>query len=382
MYYSGIFLVAALLFSCMDYDYYNENISEYTSKPILMSLDISSGTLTPEFNSKITKYSLSIESSIDEITLYPVPQLEKSDFYFYLGEVPIGQKNECRSLPLQYGDNLVKVKIIGVNKRINEYTLTVNRFNPSVFGNVLIKDTDDLKLLYKKSIIDGDLTIDSVNSLDMLNLEALNFLTIIRGDLNIINNKYLEDTYGFKNLAVIEGDFNIINNEKLKTVSGFDSLHSIEGDINISYNGILESLDDLNSLIKSFNGNITINTNAQLISINCFQNFYGNIMDVKISGNTNLTEINSFQNILQINSLIISNNLNINRIEMRALVNINNDLTISLNNNLTSLNFPNLETVQGLFTIRNNSKLLTSIAYDLCSQVNYDSEYVIEENKL
>ncbi len=96
------------------------------------------------------------------------------------------------------------------------------------------------------SIINGNLLISEANLGNITNLDSLNQITTIKGDLIINDNRKLNSLAGLENLETVEGTLVIGISDSLKTVT-LSSLKSV-GNLIIGYNKTLKNLNGLQSL--------------------------------------------------------------------------------------------------------------------------------------
>jgi len=82
---------------------------------------------------------------------------------------------------------------------------------------------------------------------DITNLNGLNFLTCIDGNLCLKKNSSLNSLAGLENLKHIE-NLVIKNNDQLVNLVGLESLDTIKGTLKIWYNDILKNLSGLNNI--------------------------------------------------------------------------------------------------------------------------------------
>jgi len=105
---------------------------------------------------------------------------------------------------------------------------------------------DSFPILYPNCIeIEGDLTIKMG---DISNLDALNSITIIHGDLDVRHTTLLTNLSGLNNLTMVMGFLDIYNNSALSSLAGLNNLTSIGIGVFIEHNPALISLEGLNNL--------------------------------------------------------------------------------------------------------------------------------------
>ena len=107
-------------------DYGNDDNDNDNNDPvaILSNLVISVGKLNPEFSSKNTEYSLTVESETDTIAITPMPKYKDSTITVNNKEIKSGTGSS--SINLTMGDNTIKVKVKKDNEK-KTYTINIIR---------------------------------------------------------------------------------------------------------------------------------------------------------------------------------------------------------------------------------------------------------------
>ena len=144
------------------------------------------------------------------------------------------------------------------------------------------------------SIISCD--IDIYNN-SIINLNGLESLKSISGELKIHQNFYIRDINGLENVFNIGGDLQISSNDSLNSISGLRSLKTVEGSVDIHFNDALKSLSGLDSL-NSFTGYLRVYSNDSLskCAVKSICRFLSN-PNGKIGFNNNLPGCNSAEEI-------------------------------------------------------------------------------------
>ncbi len=177
----------------------------------------------------------------------------------------------------------------------------------------------------------GKVIINDNASTPIFNLNGLNQITAIGGDLIIEENDELPDLHGLNNLENIGGSLIVLDNDgALDSLGGLESLTNIGGDFFIHENFTLETFSGLSNL-TSIGGSINIRYNFTLVDLSGLESVTTIGQDLSIRGNFSLAELPQF---------------NTNGI-------LNGDLIIGGNNleNIESLN--NFTTIGGGLTIIN-----------------------------
>jgi hypothetical protein len=138
-------------------------------------------------------------------------------------------------------------------------------------GNVMINDDIyNLNGLNTVTTIGGDLMIGYMpewwGTWHLKNLTGLDNLNSIGGNLFICSNYELHDLTGLDNLTSIGGGLTIIENIFLKNLEGLAGLSAIGGEIFIKYNSSLNSLSGLDSIDANSITDLIISNNDSLSS--------------------------------------------------------------------------------------------------------------------
>lgn len=274
----------------------------------------------------------------------------------------------------------------------------------------------------------GYVRVDQVSSNAIFNLDSLNVLIRIAGDLEIRTNNALTDISGLSNLRSVGGNLEVESNGILPSLSGLENVASVGGTLRIRDNFQLLSIplhslksigadchvrncDMLSSLtgfesLKVIKGELFLQSNNSLSSISALKALYfigdrlwienndalpnldglDNIAkvpgDTKISGNLVLSTLQGLGNLAHVGGrLEIISNTNLTSLQgLGALDSVIMELTISANNSLVNVNgLENLRYVGGMTRIINNNSLshldglngLTCLANTLLIQNNF-----------
>lgn len=188
----------------------------------------------------------------------------------------------------------------------------------------------------------------TVNGPNINNLNGLDTITVITGNLTIYDNPILTDINGLSSLQEIMGNLDIYNNPNLTNLQGFSSLQTVGGYLGISNMPLLSKLDGLSSL-TSVGGNFAIVGNTSLVNVHglaSLQTIDGNLSIQNNPALSNLDGLNGLQSID--GSLYISGNtmlrniLGINKIASSTIGAASSGLYIINNPNLSVCNLPNI----------------------------------------
>jgi len=182
--------------------------------------------------------------------------------------------------------------------------------------------------------IDGDVEINAYN---IFNLNGLNILTEIRGDLNIHNNDVLADFTGLNNLTLVGGDLIIRLNQSLVSLTGLGNLTNIGGELWIEYNHALSYLTGLDN-VTTVGDHLTIKYNDLFSSFSGLDNLITINGDLFVTHNNLLTDLTGLGN----------------------LDTIHGRLWLTYCYGLTSLSgLGNLESIGGVLKLKNNSLMVS-----------------------
>jgi len=277
-------------------------------------------------------------------------------------------------------------------------------------GDVYISGNDitNLEELQVLTSIGGELRIENTSSL--VSLYGLNNISFIGKSLYIEDNDSLIDFLGLAGLIHINESLIILKNPSLSSLSGLNNLTTIGESINIGCSGyywkgnpLLNNLSGLNSL-SSIGNSLNVCWNHGLNDLSGIENLT-NVENINISSNENLSNLNGLQGITNIdgyvtiswndslnslyglNNLITAGDLSLYRllsldtlIGLEKLSSVSNDLTISLNISLKSIaSLDSLSYIGGKLTMEQNYNLidlaglenLTEIGSDLDIRYNY-----------
>jgi len=258
--------------------------------------------------------------------------------------------------------------------------------------------------------IEGDVTI---NGDDITNLNGLNVLTSIGGDLMFGYSYYgnynpnLTSLTGLEDLTSIGGGLSFRYNNALTSLTGLDNVTSISVDLRIQGNNALTSLTGLNNVI-SIGGDIVISSNNVLASLADLGGltaiggdfyFYNNDAltsltgldqvtsiggDLSIIGNNALSSLTGMDNVATIrgNLVLVLNNALTSLTGLDNVTSIEGDLKISDNNALTSLiGLGNVTFIGGDLHIHRNDSLVTCEVQSICDYLaSPNGEIEIHDN--
>jgi hypothetical protein len=227
------------------------------------------------------------------------------------------------------------------------------------------------------SEIEGDVTISGE---DITNLDGLNVLVSIGGNLQIRLNTILGELSGLHNLNYLGGDLRIEQNNLLVNLQGLENLSNLNGDLIIgdvmpgqypysTGNPSLTSLTGLNNLV-SIQGSLKLCGNYSLTSLSGLENLaliggylqvgsldifygftFGNPLLVNLSGLTGLSAVGG--------GLFIAGNTGLANLSgLDSLISVGQNCWFDLNESLVTLQGLNqLTSIGGSLNIRWNIAL-------------------------
>nr|NQU91847.1 T9SS type A sorting domain-containing protein [Bacteroidota bacterium] len=228
------------------------------------------------------------------------------------------------------------------NFQINHPNCTEIEGDVSILG---VTDTiSNLNGLNVLTLIGGDLSICWCPGLT--SLAGLDNLTFVGGNLCIGDfewytpfNDSLTSITELGNLTTIGGGLQIAWNPCLTGLAGLENLETVGGAINIMHNGSLTSLSALENATTIVGGDLIITGNPALTSLTGLEGLTGIEGDLEISGNDALTSIVGLEGLTIIEEdLKIMGNENLTILTgLDSVTNIGGYLRIHSNNALVSL---------------------------------------------
>jgi hypothetical protein len=210
---------------------------------------------------------------------------------------------------------------------------------------------------------------------DIVNLNGLNRVSSIKGDLNIDSCRLLGSLKGLDSLTTVGGSIYISSNNALSGLTGLDNLKTTGWGIRISHNPLLTGLSGLNKL-TSTGGGLDISDNKELTSLTGLD-IISSTSWIQILDNPKLTSIASLKNVTSVDGdLWIWNNYALESLDgLHNITSVGHGyLWIESNTLLKNLiGLKKLTTIKGSLDISYNPALknlaglenLTSIGFDL-----------------
>ena len=231
----------------------------------------------------------------------------------------------------------------------------------------LLSNLDGMEHL---TIIGGELAIETNGQL--LNLNGLSGLTSVGGDLTIYNNDQLPNPGGLSSLSAVGGEFMIWSNDALTGLDGLSALLSLDGDLTIRANHALDDLSGLSNL-KSITGDLTVWDNQGLTQLDGLSNLQSVNGGITIQYNGLLADLDGFGGLNLVGGkLYISNNgalLTLSGLSNLASV---QQLEIKSNNLLPDVaGFESLNTPVSFLSIKYNGALVDISGLNSVAQITY-----------
>ena len=200
------------------------------------------------------------------------------------------------------------------------------------------------------------------------NIDALDGIQKVLGDLIFTGNNTLMDISGLNQLDTITGNFFINNNNSVTAISGFSSLDWIGGTTIISNNSDLESISGFGNLETV--GTFQILTNAALQSISGLAQL-DMAASLEIKNHPVLSDISGLESLTMVtNNFLLDDNGGLNQISLNNLINVGERLSISLNDNLLTISGLQSLTQVGKLFISANNTLTTIDGFDQLESID------------
>lgn len=258
-----------------------------------------------------------------------------------------------------------------------------------VFGSSLylddsnpITDFSGLESLVK---IDGDL---GIRSRHLQNMDGLNNLATIGGNLLIEHSSELVNIKGLNNLTNVGGDVEILSNSSLSAIDGFAKLKTIEGALRLTENEFLETVNGMKNL-ATIGENLSVGRSTNLKKIDGLTKLYSIGGSLYLSDNDELMEVDfpslqligngiSFRSCsttsAKFGKLIEVQYIKIEKMNQLADFTLGPDIVsikevlMDGNENLKSMDFLNISKIDSL-VMKNNSSL-SSITANALKELN------------
>jgi acyl-[acyl carrier protein]--UDP-N-acetylglucosamine O-acyltransferase len=275
---------------------------------------------------------------------------------------------------------------IGINGGTNITNLNGLNILSSIGGDLIIAGNDiliNLTGLENLTVIGGSLWIGDDNfegNASLINLNGLDNLASIGNNINIWGNIALTSLTGLDNLTLIPGSLYIAGNTALNSLAGLDNITVIGNDLQFGTeangfpigNPALNSLSGLDNM-TSIGGSLRIFHCINLTSLTGLESLTS-IGDHLHLYNTGLTSLSGLDNVSSVGfNLTINGNDALTSLTGLPNVTIMGNLLIEFNSNLTSLSgLDNITSVGGNLKINNNDALTSLTGFNNFTSISGD----------
>ncbi|MBM1107506.1 T9SS type A sorting domain-containing protein [Aurantibacter crassamenti] len=206
-----------------------------------------------------------------------------------LTEIKALKNLETISGDLSVNQNPLLLNLLGLEKITEIGRHMYIGFNTSLIN---LNGLDNLESILSSSNINNNTTLKSLDGLS--SLKSVNAF-----EFELSNNTELTNINALENLSQIKGDLILQNNDSLVDFSGLESLNYIEGTLSIKDNEKLESLSGIQNIDNESIANLVIENNPALAICEALSicNYLGsssprNILDNKIGCDTEIEILN------------------------------------------------------------------------------------------
>lgn len=188
----------------------------------------------------------------------------------------------------------------------------------------------------------------TIESLGVYDLSPLHDLKIVHGDVNIKYSPF-ENLEGLENLNAIGGNLYFYNNQNLINLNGLESITRIDGKIQSYSNRFLNDISGLKN-VRGFKGGLEFEE-TKIREITIFQDATS-LENLYLGYNPELHNISGLRNVTEIEDYLDlgGNNALMNLNALSAINHINGDVHIS-SPAISSIGLVNLESVGGILDL-------------------------------
>lgn len=154
-----------------------------SSNTKLSSLKVYPGTLSPEFSANVRKYTVQVDSDVEEVTISATTKSSKATFYVSGGT------------DLKEGENTAKVVVTAEDGTTNSYTITINKGTAS--QNLTIVNVDGVAYTIDESFDAEDIPEGFSATKLMYDKAAYNGVALPDGTMKLFNLKDEEGKESF-----------------------------------------------------------------------------------------------------------------------------------------------------------------------------------------
>ena len=239
------------------------------------------------------------------------------------------------------------------------WTLTLVEQN-SYDGSISItrqSQVDSFKINFPEvTIIKGSLGISSAKVVGIHNLDSLELIEKVEGNLSIYSNNDLKSIKGLSRITEID-DFEFTNNDLIDNFNDIPSLKKINGSIKISGNKALKNISFLKQISPEQVTELSIMGCDSLEKIDGVEHF-DTLNHLFIVANDKIKNLDGFRNLKHIHSILdISANRDLVDVSGLNQIKTLSTFDFSYNSKITKANFPNLKIIRETLNLMNNPKL-------------------------
>ncbi|WP_370087519.1 hypothetical protein [Ekhidna sp.] len=225
-------------------------------------------------------------------------------------------------------------------------------------GDLILTTQEEINQLGNASPRKVNGVLKILNSYSIVDLSPLSTIEEVSG-LVIKSCHNLEDLDGLNQIKSIAGNLEINNSGKLKNLDGLNGSTNVAGNISIINCNSLKSIKGLNKIGGIFSGNIAIENNPQLESLNGLESIKEVRGDLSIVLNNQLNDLAGLENIVKIGGdLLVVDNKMLESINELAMLKVVSNLLIGGCHSLKIIDGPlNLVLIHGSISFNNNDSL-------------------------
>ena len=101
-----------------------------SSNANLVSLEISQGTLLPDFATAETAYTATVDNGVESLNV--TPTAADSNATIAVNDSTVTSSSASGAIPLDIGANVIEVSVTAEDRTVNRYTITVTRTGPTI----------------------------------------------------------------------------------------------------------------------------------------------------------------------------------------------------------------------------------------------------------
>ena len=169
---------------------------------------------------------------------------------------------------------------------------------------VRVEDVKDVASLTNVCEITGDFTIVGYLDQGATDLDGLERLAVVGGDLSIEDGDALQNIDGLSGLQSVGRQLTIASNDLLLGLDGLSALRHVGGEISISANAALRDIDGLSGLsVVSGTGLLRIDGNASLQDLDGLSGLTS-VNSLRIGTNASLQDLNGLDSLTSVSGYL------------------------------------------------------------------------------